>query len=192
MASRPTSWSIDSPEVSIQQPKSCSRKVFSSHQLDNLMELYTKLYSVSRSAITLSNTYLQYSSITLNGKILGSFKGMYASSSIVIANWNYALFGGSFSSDDVPKTAKIEFFCQHNIMSRGERKSNFLVSLLWFKPHPKNTTFGKPLSVWYYDLFELGGIYDVVPLHFIKCRAISLIDKLYGESVLYSCPCIEF
>ena len=57
--------------------------------------------------------------------------------------------------------------------------------LSWFKYHPQNTTFGKLLTVWYSDIFEIGGICSLIPVQFIKCRTVALVDKLDGESVLF-------
>ena len=44
----------------------------------------------------------------------------------------------------------------------------------------------------YYDVFEVGGMHSLVPIQFVKCRTVSLVDKLDGESVLFLSPCIDF
>ena len=62
-----------------------------------------------------------------------------------------------------------------------------LASFLFFKAHPQSVSFGKPVSVWYYDLFEYRGL---VPIQFLTTRAVSLVDKL-NESVLFVVPCVE-
>ena len=42
------------------------------------------------------------------------------------------------------------------------------------------------------DVFEVGGMHSLVPIQFVKCRTVSLVDKLDGESVLFLSPCIDF
>ena len=44
------------------------------------------------------------------------------------------------------------------------------------------------ISVWYYDLFDYCGL---VPIQYLDTRAVSLVDKLNGESVLFVIPCVE-
>ena len=54
--------------------------------------------------------------------------------------------------------------------------------------------YGKPITVWEHDLFELYGIYNILPVQFIKCRTVSLVDKVSETNLnaLLVCPCIEF
>lgn len=97
-------------------------------------------------------------------------------------------------SNSVLRAARIEYFCKHNILLNGKNTTHYLVYLSWFKYHPKHSSFGKPVSVWFHDLFEFDGIYSLIPIHFIKFRAASLIEKLddQHESVLFVSPFIDF
>ena len=189
-------FTISLPAFEVLIPKHSCRRVLDGTQKHCLVELYTYLYSVSRSAIDISSVYMQYPSIFANGKQLGSHRSRTASSSIVIANWDNQLFGNCSSSASADRTttraARVNFFCKHVVTINGQSKANVLVSLSWFKYHPHNTTFGKPLTVWYSDIFEIGGICSLIPVQFIKCRTVALVDKLDGESVLFVCPCIDF
>ena len=190
-------WSIGSPGVNVGLPKYCSRQVFDSTQAGHLTELYTGLYNVSRSDLVVSTCHMKFSSATVNGKLLGTHKSRTKSSSIAIATWNKDLFGltnvpGSTAGKNVHRAVRINYFCQHNVLLDGQNKTHLLVAVSWFKCHPKCHEFGKPLTVWYYDLFEACGIHSIIPVQFIHCRTISLIDKLDGESVLFVCPCIDY
>ena len=49
-----TGWAIDSPGLHVVLPPHCSRQVFDQVQIDFLMELYTDLYKVSRSALVMA------------------------------------------------------------------------------------------------------------------------------------------
>lgn len=188
-----TKWSMDLDHFKL--PKHSSRQVIYSTRKDHLMELYSELHSVSRSALTISNTYLRYTCAFVDGKILGSHKTRMSSSSIVMVDWDKTLFGPCLSSGTeatVPRAAKIDFFCKHDILCDGRTISHLLVSLSWFKYHPENTKFGKPTSVWFHDIFEPDGIHTLIPIQFVKSRTISLIEKLDGQSVLFVCPCVDF
>ena len=41
--------------------------------------------------------------------------------------------------------------------------------------HPKQTVFGKPVTVWYNNLFEPCGVHKLVPVQLIKCRSVFLL-----------------
>ena len=62
--------------------------------------------------------------------------------------------------------------------------THLLVNLSWFKYHPKNVAFGKPITLWYHDLFEDCGIHSFIPVQFIRSRSASFIDKLDDESIV--------
>ena len=90
------------------------------------------------------------------------------------------------------RAVQIDFFCKSIVEINGESKTHLLVSLAWFKPHPKSYELGKPTTVWYHDLFELHGFHSIIPVQFLTSRAVSLIEQLDNESVLFVCPCIDF
>jgi len=108
---------------------------------------------------------MQYSSVVINGKQLGTHGNRTRSSSIVMAKWDNSLFGSCNST--VSRAAKIDHFCKHAVTIAGETKTILLASLSWFKSHPKNT---KPIIVWYNDLFEADGIHSFVPVQSIMCK----------------------
>lgn len=132
---------------------------------------------------------MRYAHIFMHGKLLGSQKSRTASSSIVFVTLNQ-LFG--FSSPMTERAACIDWFCKHTTVVNGKNKLHLLAHLSWYKMHPKHSNFGKPVYVWYHDLFEDCGIYSLIPVQFIKCRSVALIDKLDGESVLFTTPVIDF
>ena len=86
------------------------------------------------------------------------------------------------------RAARMEKFFKHTVTIKDEVKVHMLASLSFYKAHPQSLSFGKPTSVWYYDLFDYCGL---VPIQFLETRAVSLVDKLNGESVLFVIPCVE-
>lgn len=183
-------WTCDSSFHSIVIPSYSCRLTFSAAQKDNLIELYSNLYYTSRSSIEISAICMRYTHISIYGKHLGAHNSRMSSSSVVMVTWNNEFFGVSDSC--VVRAARINYFCKHATVINGYHKSHLLVNLSWFKYHPKNVAFGKPVTVWYHDLFEPCGIHSMIPIQFIKSRSVSLIDKLDGESVLFVTPLIDF
>ena len=194
---RGTGWTIDSPGLHVDLPLNCSRRVFDQTQMDFFMELYTDLYKVSRSSLVLSSTFQEYSSAKLNGKQFGTYRTRTASSSVAIAVWDSNLFGPSpmmsttSTSTTVCRAVRIHSFCKHVVTIDGETKTHLLVSLSWFRIHPKHGEFGKPTTVWYSDFFESFGIYSIIPVQLLQSRTVSIIDRLNEESVIFVCPCID-
>ena len=182
---------LELPKYEITFPKHCTCHVLSSNQKDNLVELYTELYSIPRSALEMSDIYKKYSSVVVNGRQLGSTRNQTISSSNVMVKWDSGLFGDSYGTVSC-RAARIEFICKHMITVNEVSITSTLVSLSWFKMHPKNEDHGKPTTVWYHDLFELDNIYSLIPVQFILARCTTLVDKLDGESVLFTCPLIDF
>ena len=137
-----------------------------------MVELYTELNSISRSALDMTDVYRKYSSVQINGKQLGSHGNRTMSSSIVMVKWDSELFGdcGNFITC---RAARIEFICNHVITVNEVNKTITLVSLSWYKMHPKYEDCGKPVTIWYYDLFELDNIYSLIPIQFIISRCVS-------------------
>ena len=81
------------------------------------------------------------------------------------------------------RATRIEKFYKHTVTIKDEVKVHMLA---WYKAHPQSLSFGKPTSVWYYELFEYCGL---VPIQFLVTRAVSLVDKLNGESVFCCSQC---
>lgn len=183
-------WTCDSSVHNIVIPSYSSRHTLAATQKDHLMELYSELYSTSRSSVEISAVCMRYTHVSMHGKQLGAHRSRMASSSVVMVTWNGTLFGVSESC--VIRAARINYFCKHVAVINGHHKSHLLANFSWFKYHPKNDNFGKPVTVWYHDLFESCGIYSMIPIQFIESRSVSVIDKLDGESVLFVTPLIDF
>lgn len=171
-------WTLASITSTVQLPSYSSKCVLNESERKSLLQLYSDLYSEPVTDIL--HTCWSYSQITFKGKLFGTQKSRTASSSIVIAQLD--------SVNSASGAAKINKFYKHSLNVGTEQKVHLLCSLSWFKPHAKCNSFGKPTTVWYYDLFDHCGI---VPVQFLVSRAVSLLDKLDGESVLFVCPCMD-
>ena len=188
-------WTMDSPSMLIKVPLHCSPGTLTSREKSNLFQLYCKLYSVSDySNVVMPSAYMKYSHLYVNGKILGSHKSRTASSSIVIASWKASLFQpcSEEAGDVINRAARIYYFCQHSVTINGVNKTHILAYLSWFLYHPKKSVFGKPITVWYNNLYEPGGVHTLVPVQLVKCRAVFLAEELDHEDVCIVIPCINF
>ena len=183
------SWTLESLASIIQLPKHSSRLLLDGVERVCLSKLYCDLYSSSD--VNIATVGRCYRSVVIYGKQLGIHRSRSAQSSIVMCTWNSDLFSCSTAPESGTghRAARINYFLEHVATIHGESRSHLLVSLPWFRYHPKNMDFGKPVTVWYHDLFEPHGSHSLVPVQFIKSRAIALIDELDDESVQFVVPC---
>ena len=193
-------WTIDSDGLNVTLPPHYTRQVLNETEFSFLQDLYSKLYNVPASVMTLSSVCQRYACVTINGIRFGSHKTRTSTSSIAIATWDNSLFGTSASiimpnvllPTTTSRAVQINFFCKSFVEINGESKTHLLVSVSWFKTHLRIYDLGKPTTVWYNDLFELDGFHSIIPVQFLQSRAVSLIEQLDNESVLLVCPCIDF
>ena len=93
-----------------------------------------------------------------------------------MAHWNPELYGLPHSSTVSTsiieeRPARINYFASHSITVQGSQHDTVLFSASWFKYHPSKNVYGKPVTVWECDIFEVFG---------------------NGVSALLVCPCIDF
>ena len=159
----------------IELPHNCTRCVFSSSEIIELAQLFNLELS---STNYISSTYRKYSTINIKGKTYGSFTSRSKNASIVLVNMNE-------EAHDQP--AKLHFFAKIAVILNSVSQFHILAYLSFFKHHPEKEYCGKPVTIWDCDSFERS---QFVSIQNIKCRTVSLIDKLndvYGN-VLFISP----
>ena len=153
---------------SIDLPSHYSRGVFSSHEIDALKFLYGQLFSVQHSDLDIPSCYRKYMTLKLNEKQLGSYKSRSSNSSIVMAHWNPELYGlprsSTVSTSIEERPARINYFASHSITVQGSQHDTVLFSASWFKYHHSKNVYGKPVTVWECDIFEVFGSYSILPV----------------------------
>lgn len=180
----------------IKLPSHCTRGVLTTTELNQLEILYSRLYKVPASLVKVNQCFLKYKSILMYGKQIGTHLSRSSSSSILMCSWN-SIFTATnellaITSEERP--ARIEYFAQLTVTINDATLNHLLFSASWFKCHPRKNAFGKPVSVWECDVFDVPALSSLVPVQFINRRTVSLIDKLddvIGQ-VLYIIPCIDF
>ena len=176
-------WTLDSLQ-SLELPRFSYRCALNEENKEDLVNLYCSIYSVPVTEENISYTCLSYDHIVLNGKLYGTCNSRTASSSIVIANWVTEIL--PCSSPLSLRAARIEKFYKHSVDIGEENKTHLLCLLSWFKPYPQTIT--KPISVWYFDLFDHSSL---VPVQVLQSRTISFKEKFNDELVLFVCSCLR-
>ena len=157
-----TTDSWDYQESSMELPSSRYRYLLDTTQVQLLSYLYSKLFNVTPDCIDLPSVCWKYTSITFNGKNLGSFNTRSASSSTILAVWSKKLFGQPAISivegfvvmdDKIVRATLINHFLLHRPTIADEDHTVLLMSVSWYKFHHKMSSLGKPLTVWSPDIF---------------------------------------
>ena len=174
-------------------PSVCTRHVFSDHDLTSIKKLYSRLFSVPQSSLTVPTTYMQYSNVRIKNKQIGTFSSMSSNASIVLALWIPMLTSPGVSDEPEKRPVRVNFFAKHSIQVGDVQHTIISVCVSWFKKHPHNTDYGKPVTVWEPDTFETDSRYHIIPIQFIACRTVSLIDEIDGlGNALFIIPIINF
>ena len=186
-----------SDEFTSYQDRSCivlpnhyTKALFSIREVEELKQLYSRIYSVPLSSIELHQAFKKYKNVSVYNKQIGSFHSRSKNTSTVMISWNKDLFCGGMVNEDRP--ARVNYFAEHNITVNGNNISHILVSVSWFKHRPDRYYFGQPVTVWECDIFELFGCHSTIPIQLIKGRTVSCVYKLNEESVLVIVPCVDF
>lgn len=193
-------WTLTSPLCEIKTPKFSSNHTLSKSEKQSLAKLYTKLYDISENStannFSLSSMTRRYSYATMHGKQLGSHNSRAASSSLVYVTLKHLDivddYEDIFDNSNNHRLTRINYFCEHSIVVNGSHKVHLLINLFWLKSHPQKYSLGKPVTLWYQDLSECSIDYDFVPIQFVQCRSVTVVNKVCNESVILSVPVIDF
>ena len=175
-------WTLaDTSESVICLPKCKTYYALSALQKRKIVNMYRSLYGVDN--VEIAQTCFAYKSLTINGYRLSNYKNRSASSSIVMTYYDPS----SFQKSAILRVARINQFYKHSVTINDEVKSHLLAYLSWYQEHPRSSSHDKPVTIWYQDLFQTNSI---IPVQLIDSRAVSLVDELSGDPVLYVMPCL--
>ena len=157
-------------------------------EIEELQHMYANLFDVPSAEIALPASHLRYGQISINGKTVGAHKGRSSTSSVImVVNPSRAHVA------DEERPARINYFAQHSIVIQSESYTFLLMHVSYFKAHADKFKFGKPVTMWEPDIFEISStLHSLLPIQCIKRRTVSLLDKVCGETVLLISPCINF
>ena len=177
-------WCVDSEKV---LPKNYTRGILTQYQVDGLKHLYAELSRISPSEINVPSAFIKYKYLEINGKRIGAYQSRSSSSSLVITT-------KKVGSEERP--ARVHFFIKHSPTIQSVQYTFLLFYCSWHKPHRDKDIFGKPvtMTLWEVDVFDTDDCYSIIPIQNIKCRTVSLVDKISStastdlETVLLVCP----
>ena len=155
-----------------QVPHSAKRSVFKSSEL---VEIKRVLLLSQPTELEVCSTYAKYATMRIKGIVYGSSESRVKNTSIVIAQL-----------EAETRPARIEYFAKVSTVVNGTPSSIIMVSLHFFKPHPEKDC-GKPVTIWECDMFDF---FSICSIDVIKCRTVSLVDKLTDTmgNVLFVSP----
>ena len=159
----------------VQVPHSAKRSVFTSSELEEIKRVLLLLYP-THTKLEVCSAYAKYATMTIKGIVYGSSEGRVRNTSVVIAEL-----------DTEARPARINYFAKVSVVVDENPCSIIMVSLNFFKEHPDKDICGKPVTIWECDIFDSC---IISPIDVIKCRTISLVDKLTNAigNVLFVSP----
>jgi len=102
----------------------------------------------------------------IRGKVYGSYKCRSKNSSIAVVELNGEV-----------RPARINFFARVSALIDDTPVVHLLVCLSWFMHHVQKDVCGKPVTIWEHNIFE-HELCNFLPVQHIKCRTVTLVDKL--------------
>ena len=131
-------------------------------QLDNIQQTYQYMYPLINFDNTIvSSSFHKATEVSVAGDIFGSLMSRNFRSSDVVAYWAKA-DGRIREYNDMgltPKPGVIKYFVKHCLMVGDQSYTNWFAYCDWFLSTPENirNMFGKPVEVWYQNLFQPTG-----------------------------------
>lgn len=149
-----TNWTVDSSsDRQIEAPNYSTCHTLLEIEKNYLIKLYSRMNDINELTIEISPIVLKFNYLSMYGKHLGSYKSRVSSSSTVIITWNDHLFGNPQPLKE--RAARVNYFCKHVASINGKSKTHILANLSWFKDHPKHSSLGSSISIWYHDIYLL-------------------------------------
>ena len=153
-------WTLNSIKDCVYLPNYYTWSIFNSSDLFQLTDLYSKLYSVPPSAVSVNSSFCKYASLSICSKVVGGYKSRSSASSLVMISWIPKYFGQSpgvaseASTDLDIRPARITFFAKHPIRVHGNLHTHLLACISWLKRHSDQAALGnlKPMTIWEYDI----------------------------------------
>lgn len=152
--------------------------------ISELQSLYSFLYpNFAASDITIHSMYHKYSKLEYCGTTYRSQLCLPGESSIVLVH-HYCP-----SNSSMPKASPVfvHFFLKHCVTYNDQVYEHILLYVSWLKNHTACHTFGKPLQIWWKDLFQ-PNMFRFIPIQYILGNCAYTDIKYEEQSVLLLCP----
>ena len=138
-------------------------------ELDNIQQTYQYLYPLINFDNTIvSSSFHKATEVSAAGDIFGSLMSRNFRSSHIAAYWAKA--DGRIREYNhmglTPQPGVIKYFIKHCLMVGDQSYTHWFAYCDWFLSTPENikSIFGKPVEVWYQNLFQPTGPASFVPV----------------------------
>lgn len=170
----------------------CTRDIFDATEKSSLLELYSRLYSVSRSSVKINDIYKKYMSVTIDQKKYKCTKHLEGKI-FYIAKWDKSILGEfSDSNEEIlvstatnnpfERAIVLHYIVDHTITVSGNDFKHTLARVSWPRRHNNFFLYGKPVQCYYYsDIISD----SFIPIKFLTDYCVHLCrDAVDGKHLI--------
>ena len=148
--------------------------------------------------IHVNSVYLQYSSVTIAGKVFYSSMGQHRNLACVVqAQWNQDYYGNPPTELPEPREprsnlrpVKVRSYLKIHYSVNSKPSSVMLALVSWMKPHQKRYQIGKPAELWA-DRYEAFGIHSFLTIESILCHCAYGTFHIDDENLVLVIPLVS-
>lgn len=91
------------------------------------------------------------------------------------------------SPDLLPRPVRLNYFIHHSFLYNDSIHQHVFASVSWLKQHPAKDSIGKPMEIWWKDLYD-NNQEPFIPLQLLICHSV-FGDIVHEEQTVYiMCP----
>ena len=178
-------WSVDLKYFKL--PTNSTRYILTADEQHYLTRVYSLMYP-QETVTAINITVRKYSHVSGPVFSFGSKGKSSHRNSYVLANWALqSLVNTNNPNDYCP--GQIQYFFVHSLTLNSELHQHLFAYVLWYEPHPHIDKYGKPLQVWYKNMYQVHGPSNFIPIQRIANRFVFHCDADAEEMII--CPLIS-
>lgn len=168
-------------------PKSSVLAAMDQSFLPDIRSLYEFLYPHFVFSDSINSTYYKYSQVEYNGITYKSECKRPDQLSILLVQ----KYHPSNTSNPRPAAVRVHYFLKHAFTYQEQQYEHILLCVSWLRQHSAADTFGKPLQIWWKDLFE-SNLFTFIPIQYILSECAFMDIHYEEQTVLLLCPVKNF
>ena len=161
-----------------------------------LSNSFTVKYTVASEVIP-NSVIMKYSSVTLKGKTFSTSKKQNIPY-VVYAQWSEDLFGvpptrlpDSYLPSANIRPVDVKYYFKASFTVNSKLYSLNFAYVSWFLPHRQRYAIGKPVELWYDQMYESSGIHTFLPIDKLLFRCAFTIMPHEHENLMAVIPFVE-
>ena len=100
----------------------------------------------------------------------------------VLANWADQEDFITANQDHTP--GKVQYYFTHSILIDSVLTQHLIAHIMWYEPHPNRNKLGKPVEVWYKDMYQTRGMSSYIPIQRISNKFIFCVPEDSNEMIV--------